>query len=340
MQGVPVDRAYPFVGSGAQPVRLPTYPFQQERYWHVAGGRSREAGGLGLRATDHPLLGVAVPVAGSAETLFSCRLSRAAVPWLTGHTVAGQPVPSAALLELAVRAGDEVGANVVDELRVVAPLVLPTRGGLHLQVRVGPPDERQVRQVTVHARPEDGEVSWRLHAEGELGVRAVLDVAGKQWPPDDAVEIPLDEVHERLSTAGIRYEPLLQAVTGAWTVPNSSTVHAELALSPELVDEVSPYATHPVLVEAVAQAARLATPGEARVVAGWRGWQVHAVGATVVRARVTPTPDGAFRAVLTDLAGRVVATSTRSGSPNSIRWRSPGPVTAPTTPCCTWTGRR
>ncbi|MBM7086592.1 type I polyketide synthase [Micromonospora humidisoli] len=310
VQGVAVDRAYPFAGSGARPVRLPTYPFQQERYWHMAGGRSREAGGLGLRATDHPLLGVAVPVAGSAETLFSSRLSRAAVPWLTGHTVAGQPVvPSAALLELAVRAGDEVGANVVGELRVVAPLVLPARGGLHLQVRVGPPDERQARQVTVHARPEDGEVSWRLHAEGELGVRAALDVTpDRQWPPDDAVEIPSDEVHERCSCADVRYEPQLHAVTAAWTVPGSSTVHAELTLPAGLVDEVSPYATHPVLVEAVAQAARLATPGGARVVAGWRGWQVHAVGATTVRARVTPTPDGAFRAVLTDLAGRVVAT--------------------------------
>ena len=310
VQGVPVDRAYPFVGSGAQPVRLPTYPFQQERYWHVGrravpGGR--RAGSAGHRPSAARGGGPGGGQCGDAVQLPAVPGGRAVADRAHRGRPAGGAVggPAGAGGTRGRRGRCERGGRVAGR----RPLVLPTRGGLHLQVRVGPPDERQVRQVTVHARPEDGEVSWRLHAEGELGVRAVLDVApGKQWPPDDAVEIPLDEVHERLSTAGIRYEPLLQAVTGAWTVPNSSTVHAELALSPELVDEVSPYATHPVLVEAVAQAARLATPGEARVVAGWRGWQVHAVGATVVRARVTPTPDGAFRAVLTDLAGRVVAT--------------------------------
>ncbi|MEK8172434.1 hypothetical protein NKH77_33910 [Streptomyces sp. M19] len=37
--------------------------------------------------------------------------------------------PAAALVELVVRAGDEVGCGTVDELTVAAPLALPEQGG-------------------------------------------------------------------------------------------------------------------------------------------------------------------------------------------------------------------
>ncbi|WP_172388275.1 polyketide synthase dehydratase domain-containing protein, partial [Streptomyces sp. MNP-20] len=62
-------------------------------------------------------------------------------PWLADHAVAGRVLlPGTAFVELAVRAGDEVGCGVLEELTLAAPLVLPERGAVQLQVSVGAED--------------------------------------------------------------------------------------------------------------------------------------------------------------------------------------------------------
>ncbi|WP_314225850.1 hotdog family protein, partial [Streptomyces zaehneri] len=59
-------------------------------------------------------------------------------PWLGDHTVGDVVVvPSAALVELAIRFGDEVGSPVVEELTVDRPVLLPLRGGRAVQMTVG-----------------------------------------------------------------------------------------------------------------------------------------------------------------------------------------------------------
>ena len=44
-------------------------------------------------------------------------------------------------MELALRAGDEVGCSVVEELTLSAPLLLPPADGVRVQVVVGAADE-------------------------------------------------------------------------------------------------------------------------------------------------------------------------------------------------------
>ncbi|NBH07369.1 polyketide synthase dehydratase domain-containing protein, partial [Amycolatopsis sp. SID8362] len=73
-----------------------------------------------------------------------------------------------ALLELAVRAGDEVGCDHVEELTLAAPLVLPSRdAAVVVQVWTGAPDDRGRRPVTVYSRAADAPgLPWVLHASG------------------------------------------------------------------------------------------------------------------------------------------------------------------------------
>ncbi len=147
-----------FSGTGARITDLPTYPFQREHYW-IEPGAEDTAGAIG-----HPLLAKAVTVAGSGETLFTGTLSRRVHGW---HVV-----PEPVLLELAIRAGDELGCTEVDDLTLLTPLVLPERGGLQVQVRMSDPDDTGARVVTVHARPDDDESPWTGHACGRLSLRA------------------------------------------------------------------------------------------------------------------------------------------------------------------------
>ncbi|MGW2546268.1 type I polyketide synthase [Kitasatospora sp. NPDC001574] len=150
VQGHRVDWAALFGGGRRPRVDLPTYPFQRRRYWLEPATRTGDAGGLGLAAVEHPVLGAVVAPAGTTGLLLTGSLSLATHPWLADHVALGTVLaPGAALVELAIRAGDEVGASALDELVVEAPLVLPERGVLQLQVAVGEPDGRI--EIVVHS---------------------------------------------------------------------------------------------------------------------------------------------------------------------------------------------
>ncbi|MFI1161999.1 beta-ketoacyl synthase N-terminal-like domain-containing protein, partial [Streptomyces sioyaensis] len=115
-----------FEGSGAHAVDLPTYAFQRRRYWSQTPTDHGDPAAIGLGATGHSLLGAAVAPADSEGFLFTGRLSAQTQPWLADHVVGGSIFfPGTGFVELAIRAGDQVGCGVVEELTLEAPLVLP-----------------------------------------------------------------------------------------------------------------------------------------------------------------------------------------------------------------------
>ncbi|WP_033356170.1 acyltransferase domain-containing protein, partial [Kitasatospora aureofaciens] len=114
--GVSVDWAAYFagtgIGAGARRVDLPTYAFQHQHYWLKSRAGSANVASAGLSPAVHPLVGAAVSVAGGDEVLLTGRLSVQSHPWLAGHAVGGTVIlPGTAFVELAVRAGDQVGCG-------------------------------------------------------------------------------------------------------------------------------------------------------------------------------------------------------------------------------------
>ncbi|MBW4721910.1 thioester reductase domain-containing protein [Saccharothrix sp. SC076] len=194
--GVAVDWRAFFADTGARRVDLPTYAFQRQRYW-VANQEPARAEELGVADAGHPLLGAAVPVAGGDEVLFTGRLSLRDQPWLERHRVHGSVVlPAAALVELAIRAGDEVGRPRLAALDVTTPVVVPDRGALRLQVRV------RAGELTVHSAL-DGD--WTRHAAGVLTAgRAEPWPTGGEWVELPGVEPGGFRLHPSLLDAAVR----------------------------------------------------------------------------------------------------------------------------------------
>ncbi|MFF3242116.1 SDR family NAD(P)-dependent oxidoreductase, partial [Micromonospora sp. NPDC002931] len=325
--GVPVDwAALTGGGSAVRPVDLPTYPFQRQRFWPDATAwRSGDVSGAGLAAPGHPLLGAAVRLAGDDEVVLTGRLGLSSHPWLGDHVVSGAVVvPGTALVELVVRAGDEVGASRVRELTIAAPLALPPSGGVRVQVRVGGIDDSGGRDVAVYSQPEDdAEAEWVRHAGGVLEPASAEEPGLAAWPPVGVPETDLAGWYPALVEHGLAYGSVFQGLRRVWA--GDGEVYAEVALPDQATGDATGFGVHPALLDAALHPIGLLDAGTGsgpRVPFAFEGVQVHASGASVLRVRLTRA-GSAVRLVAVDGSGAPVV------SVDSLVLREMGAVATP-----------
>ncbi|MGV9317292.1 acyltransferase domain-containing protein, partial [Streptomyces sp. NPDC003691] len=338
--GLPIDwQAVPGTAGTVPDIDLPTYAFQQQRYWInpplAAGG----IGDTGLAPADHPLLTGSVALADDG-LLLTGTLSLRTQPWLVDHAVAGTVLlPGTAFVELALRAAEAVGGARVDDLALEAPLVLTADGEVRLQVAVGAPDENGVRPLRFHARPTahgggETDAVWTRHATARLvplGTGAAASgtdslaappsggTASGVWPPAGAEPVDIVGLYPRLAEQGYEYGPEFQGLTALWR--HDGDLYAEVRLGEEQTAEAARYGIHPALLDAVlhavvgrARSLDTAGGGEAETADDgpllpfvWSGLRLLSVGASVLRARITTVAADTVGIALTDRAGVPVA---------------------------------
>ncbi|MBQ0954384.1 SDR family NAD(P)-dependent oxidoreductase, partial [Streptomyces sp. RK76] len=302
-------------------VDLPTYAFQRDRYWLDVTEAAADAAGLGLTPTDHPILGATLDLADGEQTLFTSRLSLRTHPWLADHTVAGTTLlPGTGFVELAALAGERLGCPRIEELTLSAPLVLPERDGVRIQLAVGEADGAGRRVVDVYARPDGGDETpgavakarpWTALAKGVLAPATGTGTAADGlpvWPPTGASEVPLDGVYERLAAQEYAYGPAFQGLRRVWR--GDGEIYAEVALPEEQRADAGRYVLHPALLDAALHPLLPGVADQDRAALlpfAWSGVTIHATGASVLRVRLTLTGPDVAALTVTDATGAPVA---------------------------------
>ncbi|MFF1614046.1 KR domain-containing protein [Amycolatopsis sp. NPDC058278] len=265
-----------------------------------------------------PLLGSVVE--GPAGWLFLGRVSLAEQPWLAGHAVAGTVlVPGTAIVVVALRAGERIGRAHLDELTLQVPMVLREGEVRDLRVVLGHPGDDGACPVTVHSRVDgaaSADLEWVRHATGVLSVPSSGGrncAWASAWPPEGAEPVGIDDVYERLASAGYEYGSAFRGMRAVWR--RGGEVYGEITLPDE--PGAGSFVIHPALLDAALHPSLVGSTATEDVLLpfSWREVAVHVAGATSLRVRLTignelsleaAAPDGALVAEVGSLVARPV----------------------------------
>ncbi len=292
-------------------VPLPTYPFQRTNIWpQTSLLPSGDVTALGLGAANHPLLGAVTALPDTEGFLFTSRLSVATHPWLAEHTFGGSVLlPGTAFLELAIRAGDEAGCPVVEELTLAVPLIVPPGQAVRTQLVLGPLTPAGRRTLAVYGRPDtDGDEPWTCHANGVLraGEQPTAGEFPAEWPPPGAERVDLTGFYDQAAENGFGYGSLFRGLESVWRL--GEEVYAEVALPEANRAEAAACALHPALLDAALHATSFTGDGgQSRLPFSWTDVELYAVGASRARVRIVPSGTGSVRIDLADATGEPVA---------------------------------
>ena len=198
----------------ARAVRLPSYAWREEQYWHEAV-ESRESR---LGASPHPFLARRIT---AADPTWQTRLDLQAAPSLKDHLVQEHIVfPGAGYVEMALGAGKLLfgeAQTVIEEMDFQKALVLnEADDAARIQFCLSQQDST----FTISSRAGTAGEAWTVNSIGKIRAcpEAELSDAGAPESLDiaSAQQVGSDVIYRRFRELGLPYGPMFRCIETAW----------------------------------------------------------------------------------------------------------------------------
>jgi len=245
--GAPVDWEA-LNGKEGQYVRLPSYPWQHERFWL----ESEESFDYRLAQESHPLLGMR---ARDPSPIWKCVLYPEAYPYLDDHRLRDSMVyPASAYIEMALAAGLEIHSDTpysVEDIKFQKALFFNGNKALNLQFNY---DEKD-GAFQIYSREEGGSTrTWELNALGRLQKLSPLEVAqvdlgGIRSRLNE--KFNHEEIYIDMVKAGYQFGPCFSLIQNVWRNPGESL--GEIEIPDVILEHSDSYLFHPAVLDACFQ---------------------------------------------------------------------------------------
>ncbi len=259
VQGVKVDWSGFDQAYARSKVKLPTYPFQRQRYWIETDHHqlSSQQKSLSNQENIHPLLGQRLYLAGLDQQIrFECLLSASQPSYLKHHCIFSQPVlPAAAYLEMILAAGSTLLKSdnfTLEDIRLEQALILNEIKTIQVILT---PEKTQAYNFHIFSsdlNSNHSEPIWTLHVQGKL-LANNQEVPGKitnlkKIQSSYKRQISVQEFYQKSKKLGLDYGSNFQAIQQLWC--STGKALGQVQLPETLVSDVRKYRLHPVLLDA------------------------------------------------------------------------------------------
>jgi len=256
--GARIDWAGLNAHSKRRRVELPTYPFQQRRFWASTARAPLESRPAALVSNStHPLGGVRLD---TAVPTFEIGIDLARLPYLADHRVGGRIVaPGALLLEMArATASQLLGSDdaCIEAVRFNEMLVVPETGECRVHISFVRNHDGEF-DFAIHSRsPDSSESSWTQHVAGRVEAPTGLAPAGPLAEARSRCTESLkpSEFYAQLPSRGLDFGPAFRGIVELLGGRNAAVARVRLPEAAGHHDSTSaPYHIHPALLDAVVQ---------------------------------------------------------------------------------------
>ena len=268
--GYPVEwgKLYP---SGGQCVRLPTYPWQRQRYWLEApkdAVRKRRVlpHNSAPDTTSHPLLDQRLCSPSLQDIVFESQLSSHFLPFLADHRVYGTIVfPATGYVEMVLAAAAQTFSTnrcILQDTIIREPLLFQEDDVRLVQVILTPEKAGVSSFQVVSLDSGDGhdQALWRRHVTGQIHlVQTETGTVAPEFGHESfqatqsrcREQLPVDPYYQQLYTDGLQYGPSFRCIEQLWQGDREAL--GRIKLPDRLMSEASHYQMHPVLLDACLQ---------------------------------------------------------------------------------------
>ncbi len=235
-------------GKEGQYVRLPTYPWQHERYWL----ESEESYDYRMAQASHPLLGLR---ARDPSPTWKCVLYPEAYPYLDDHRLRDSMVyPASAYVETALAAGKEVFADApysAEDIKFQKAMFFAGTNALNLQFSY---DEKESAFEIFSCEEGSAPQNWELNAIGRLQKLSLhdaekIDLGGIRSRLGE--KFGHEEIYSDMVKAGYQFGPCFSLIQNIWRIPGESL--GEIEIPDTILEHSDAYLFHPAVLDACFQ---------------------------------------------------------------------------------------